>query len=249
MRAPGASWILAATVGGIATMGLGLGLALREGGKAAVARQSRPPNGVAERPVSPAIPERLGGPEASEPRPDRLAELAAAVNALRTDVARLEAEVARVSASQTPTAAQRRSADRSPGPAPDRHERLARLERGFTDEPRNATWAAQAVDTLTAALDFHETVRTQVRSVACRSQTCRVELAADTDGATAKLLPELLLELGTTFPLVNAGAADGPDGPSTVLFLSTRRPEAPRPERDADPAGKPGRPGSRNRGG
>lgn len=101
-------------------------------------------------------------------------------------------------------------------------QRVASAESAFRSEREDLRWslgAAANMRALLAAAD--EPVRSQVRSVECRSQTCRVEIGADARAQTAPELPLVLARLGQALPKVTAGLIDQGDGrQATVLYLS-----------------------------
>lgn len=102
----------------------------------------------------------------------------------------------------------------------ERQEAIAVLEADFHREPTDRTWSSEATAAVQEALAGDETAQTALRSLECRSQTCRMELADDT-GELAKGLPVLLQHLAPTLPSVTANQIDdGAGGTTTILYLA-----------------------------
>jgi hypothetical protein len=99
--------------------------------------------------------------------------------------------------------------------------RVASSESAFRSEHEDARWNQGAVAAIRAALaESDETIRNQVRSIECRSQSCRVEINSDASGTLARDLPILLGRLGQSLPNVTAGQIDQGDGrQAMVLYL------------------------------
>lgn len=101
-------------------------------------------------------------------------------------------------------------------------QRIVSAESAFRSEREDLRWsqgAAASVRDLLASAD--EPLRSQVRSVECHAQSCRVEINADGHAQTAPDLPLLLGRLAQTLPKVTAGQFDQGDGrQATVLYLS-----------------------------
>lgn len=101
-------------------------------------------------------------------------------------------------------------------------QRIVSAESAFRSEREDLRWSqgvATSVRDLLASAD--EPLRSQVRSVECHAQSCRVEINADGHAQTAPDLPLLLGRLAQTLPKVTAGQFDQGDGrQATVLYLS-----------------------------
>ena len=66
-----------------------------------------------------------------------------------------------------------------------------------------------------------EARQSQVRSIDCRSQSCRVEIGSAAGPALGQVLPMVIAQLGGSLPRVTAGQVDQGDGSqATVLYLS-----------------------------
>ena len=100
--------------------------------------------------------------------------------------------------------------------------RIASTESTFRNEEPDARWSQGTTASVRAALsDVDESVRGDVRSIECRSQSCRVEIGSDASGALARDLPLIVARLGQALPNVTAGQIDQGDGrQATVLYLS-----------------------------
>lgn len=163
-------------------------------------------------------------PNGSAPDDD-MAQVKQQIALLRREVADIRQQLARA-----PSIA--RSTQATPDPRRDPNaraeaERAERLrvvasESAFRSEREDARWSQGTVATVRAALaDSDESIRNQVRSIECRSQSCRVEISADASGTLARDLPILLSRLGQSLPNVTAGQIDQGDGrQAMVLYLA-----------------------------
>lgn len=101
-------------------------------------------------------------------------------------------------------------------------ERMATVEADFRREPAATPWSIQTEAAVQEALAGDEAARTAVRSVECRSHTCRVEVTDDNSRGLAKFIPLLSLQLAQTLPNMNMMSTqveDGADGKVTILYL------------------------------
>ena len=154
------------------------------------------------------------------------------LTALRQEVALLRAEVrdVRDQVSRMPGALQAAAA--APDPRTDpvaRQEalqaerlRISSSESTFQGERRDARWAQDTTAAIQSSLtQADDAVRAQVRSIDCRSQSCRVEIGSAAGPALAQQLPMVIAQLGANLPHVTAGQVDQGDGSqATVLYLS-----------------------------
>ena len=109
-----------------------------------------------------------------------------------------------------------------------RQEQMAVLEANFQQEPTDRGWSSEAVAAVQEVLASDETVQTAVRGIECRSSTCRVELADDDTGESAKVMPILLQQLAETLPNVTANQVDdSAGGKRTILYMSRESNELP----------------------
>lgn len=100
--------------------------------------------------------------------------------------------------------------------------RIASTEAAFRNEQSDARWSQGTTASVQAALaQADESMRSQVRSVECRSQSCRVEINAGAGAGPAQDLPLVIARLGQVLPHVTAGQVDQGDGrKATVLYMS-----------------------------
>jgi hypothetical protein len=151
---------------------------------------------------------------------------------LRQEVALLRREVAdvRQQLARLPGAATGAEIPANPRTDPDarleaqRQEalRIASSESAFRSEQNDARWSREATANVRAAFaQADDTVSTQVRSVECRSQSCRVEINAAAGESLARDLPIILSHLGDALPHMTAGKIDQGDGrQATVLYMT-----------------------------
>jgi hypothetical protein len=101
-------------------------------------------------------------------------------------------------------------------------QRIASTEAAFRSENEDARWSQGTVASVRAAFgEADESLRNQVSSVECRSQSCRVVIGGNTSGPAGRDLPLVMSQLGATLPNVTAGQIDQGDGrQATVLYLS-----------------------------
>lgn len=100
--------------------------------------------------------------------------------------------------------------------------RIASSESAFRAEQNDTRWSREAAANVRAAFaQADDTVSTQVRSVECRSQSCRVEINSAAGESLARDLPIILSHLGDALPHMTAGKIDQGDGrQATVLYMS-----------------------------
>lgn len=156
---------------------------------------------------------------------EKFAQIDQKLESLSRELADIRRQLARGgTAEQSPAGASRPRNDDQARPGADSVEtqRLAALESDFRVEPVDAAWSRSASDSVRAAVTGDEASGGEyVRSIECRSNTCKV--VADLAGARAAgKNPSLLLaRLGQTLPKVNGGRMDSADGAETaVLYLS-----------------------------
>lgn len=104
------------------------------------------------------------------------------------------------------------------------HESMQQLAAAFERETVDRGWS----DRTTAALrtTFGDGFRGgEMRSIDCRSTTCRIEIAEDNSGEFSKSMPLLALQLAQTLPNMSADRNDDGSGQSrTILYLTGARP-------------------------
>jgi hypothetical protein len=167
-------------------------------------------------------------------RPDDRAAAAPTVRApapasdvaeLRVELAQLRRQVRSQDAIQrAPVApADPKDARRDPEAAAEAERRhdayLAGLDGSFHDEALDHAWSTTAAGAIHDALASDGQLGPLARSVECRSQSCRVELADDGTGTLSKSVPMLALRVGQELPSMVARRVDGADGRTMVLYL------------------------------
>jgi hypothetical protein len=97
--------------------------------------------------------------------------------------------------------------------------RMEAVEEAFRKEVFDQNWARETRGSVEVAMQT-ENVHLQARSVECRSQTCRVELADDESPAIQAGLENLPQAVGGTLPLMQIARTDDAAGHHTILYLS-----------------------------
>jgi hypothetical protein len=156
---------------------------------------------------------------------DETTSLKQQVVLLRREVGEIRQQLARM-----PGAAP--STDAAPDPRTDpaarleveraERQRIAAAEATFRDEKDDSRWSQGTTASVRAAFaEADESLRNQLSSVECRSQSCRVVIGGDTRGAAGQDLSSVMMQLAATLPKVTAGQIDQGDGrQATVLYLS-----------------------------
>jgi hypothetical protein len=164
------------------------------------------------------------GHAASASSLDSLVALRQEVELLRREVREIRDQVSRM-----PGAAQAAAAPPDPRVDPvarqeaqqAERQRIASAESAFQGERRDASWSQdQAAAIRSSFAQAGDGMSALVRSIDCRSQTCRVEISG-TGPALGQDLPMLLTQLGGSLSHMTAGQVDQGDGTeATVLYLS-----------------------------
>lgn len=91
----------------------------------------------------------------------------------------------------------------------------------YRNEPVDPAWSSAKLSVIQAALASKPELRSLVRGMECRSQTCRVEFADDPSGRPSNALQTFALSLGTELPgaIVERVEADGGRPGSTVFYV------------------------------
>lgn len=166
-----------------------------------------------------------------DPEPPRAAPVAPAT-ATPAESARLTDEVHRLQLQVAQQGRQIAAArpghpEEPPPPEPEtraeqerkRREYMATVEAQFRDERVESSWSAATETAIRSAMAAADSdLRAQARSVECRAQTCRVELASDgADKATAMFLHHI----GPALPHAQmAYQTDAGGNPTTILYLA-----------------------------
>jgi hypothetical protein len=156
---------------------------------------------------------------------DEMAQMKQQVALLSREVAEIRRQLARMPGSAL-------NVETAPDPRTDpnarleaervEQQRITSTETAFRNEKEDARWSQGTVAAVRAALgEAGESLRNQVSSVECRSQSCRVVIGGDTRGPAGRDLPLVMMRLAETLPNVTAGQIDQGDGlPAMVLYLS-----------------------------
>lgn len=103
----------------------------------------------------------------------------------------------------------------------DRQVLMEGVENSFRHEPDDRGWADQTSAALREGLE--EFPDLDVRSLDCRSHTCRLELAGDGTGQAAELLSSFLMQIGPMLPNVMGNQIEYSNGSrSTILYMTAR---------------------------
>ena len=154
---------------------------------------------------------------AAGPRPasagDEVAQLERQVAQLRSDVAALRAEVA--------SGASAAHGARRDSPALASPPELAAAEANFRGEAIDPDWSRAMADSVRATVAQVDSGHAPPHRVECRSQSCRIEFAAENGPRTGADLAPVLERFAQTLPRATAGQADASDGRKvTVVYLS-----------------------------
>lgn len=165
-----------------------------------------------------------GLPMASTRAPDDLALLKQQMASVQRELAELRLQVARgvpAAPGEDSAADSRRDPESRAEAEREERTRVASTEAAFRGEANDPRWSQGTSSGLRAAVSEFEALRNQVRSIECRSQSCRVELTAGAPGRLSRDMPRLVSRLSQTLPNVTSGQIDQGNGQSaTVLYLS-----------------------------
>jgi hypothetical protein len=157
----------------------------------------------------------------------RVARLEAELAALREHVAEKEG------ASSAPSATAELEAEPPPTEEDLKrgqeqwHATMAEVEANYQAERRDPRWSQEAAAKLNEALAGFPALSKSVRSIECRSDTCRVEVIDDQKGDFAKQLPLLPQKLAGSLPRLQADFEAQPDGTVKRTLYFSRHAEAP----------------------
>ncbi|MFM8331663.1 MAG: hypothetical protein ACKN9T_08235 [Candidatus Methylumidiphilus sp.] len=109
-----------------------------------------------------------------------------------------------------------------------RQEQMAAVEANFRGEAADRSWSERTTATVQHALAGQVAIQSSLRSVECRSSTCRVELSGGNAAALDKSLPLFANRLTESLPSVTVNQVeDGAGGVTTVLYLSSEVDQPP----------------------
>jgi hypothetical protein len=193
---------------------------------AAAAAQAAAPLPPDPRLPAAAVDARADAARAGARGGDTLDALRQEVALLRADVHDLREQMARLQGGTRPAAPAAADPRTDPLARQEAQQaerlRVASSESAFQGERRDARWARDATAAIQSSFaQADDALRAQVRSIDCRSQTCRVEIGSAAAAALGQQLPGILSALGASLPHVTAGEVDQGDGSrATVLFLA-----------------------------
>jgi hypothetical protein len=187
------------------------------------ARQA-PPGLTSRTPVA-AAPSRAVGKQ------DDSGELGREVASLRRDLLNLRGQVAQAQAREQDAPP---SLEAQGAPAPvetreqleeraklERQEFMAKVSASFRAEPTDASWSREMSATVRETFEGDKDVGPLVRSIECKSRTCRVELTGERTTESDKTLPLLIHRVGTSLPNMQASHEEDENGHHRmVMYLS-----------------------------
>lgn len=103
-------------------------------------------------------------------------------------------------------------------------DQAAKLEAAFRKESTDVRWSADTTKLVEAAFLADDVGLKSFHDLSCRSQTCRVEIPNDASATFNEVMPTVALKLAGSLPSIFASRIDGPNGPTTVLYL--QRPDS-----------------------
>ncbi|WP_437926368.1 hypothetical protein WMF37_46220 [Sorangium sp. So ce291] len=177
---------------------------------------------------------------------DVLASSSRRTTALQARVAQLDADVTslreRLEESEALSSADSSAGNAVPVPG-DRsevaqqrrawHEHMMDVDSEFRAEGTDPSWSSSTAVAVQRALDSSNAMRGKMRSIECRSQTCRVEIVDDGSGAVSKDLPIFVQQFAEELPNMQADQVDDGDGHRVMVLYMTRNGNAPSSAADA----------------
>lgn len=103
-----------------------------------------------------------------------------------------------------------------------RQDYVAGVEAAFRVETRDPQWSAATSAAVQTALAADDELRLLARSVDCRSQTCRVEIADDGAGKLGKLIPMLAQRVGQSLPSITVNHVEDASGTAIMILYMAR---------------------------
>jgi len=100
---------------------------------------------------------------------------------------------------------------------------MAGVAASFNNEKIDPAWATRVASRVSATFEGTEELRKRLRSVECRTQTCRVQMDEDDSVALSRQMPLLSLSLVDVLPSMSVDHIDQGNGHSTmVLYMSSQ---------------------------
>lgn len=158
----------------------------------------------------------------------RVAQLDAETAALRQRLSALAVAAAQPAAAGQPAApaATRPSRRDAPPPASETQAADRALaesrEAAFRTEALDASWSTTTVSKLQQALGAADAGALTVRSLECRSRSCRVEIAAADAQQFDAFMPGFANRIAATLGSIAASPVDGADGTQAMLLFLSR---------------------------
>jgi hypothetical protein len=106
-------------------------------------------------------------------------------------------------------------------------ELMAAKESAFQQEPLDGQWAPQTSSSLREAMSNNPAMRDAVRTIECRSSTCRVEITDSEQVRSSKSLDNLITQVGGSLPQVTYNQIDEGNGESAMVMYMSRVAEQP----------------------
>jgi hypothetical protein len=142
---------------------------------------------------------------------------------LQSELASLQEQLARRTpgdTTSTPKASGPTAAPSSTISEKDRlREALAQREADFEAEARDHRWARDTTSAFQDAVTQGPALRAALKSIDCRTTTCRVEMAVDRTPAFQKQLDDLTDKLGPILPSMSYQRVSQPDGTTTTVYF------------------------------
>ena len=105
-------------------------------------------------------------------------------------------------------------------------DRLDAVDAAFRSEAMDPNWSTKLTAMLRADFRKNKAFR-NVRSIECRSRTCRIEIPEDGRGTITNNLPVLTLRFAATLPAMQVDRAKGGNGGKDTLILYMSRITSP----------------------
>lgn len=102
------------------------------------------------------------------------------------------------------------------------HEHMAEVDAQFQSEPQDLGWSATTSATIRDTLQADDSSRGTVRSIECRSKSCKIEILDDGSGKVSQSLPIIMAQLGDTLPMSQADHAALGDGRVLMTLYMSR---------------------------
>jgi hypothetical protein len=171
----------------------------------------------------------------------RVAQLSRQVEELQRSLGAMQAQLA--AQKNTPAAQPAKPTENSPATeldveaqraqeAEQRRQYMAEVAAAFNNEKVDAPWAGRVSSRITSSFEGDDRLRRSLRTVECRSQTCRVQIDEDDSNEISRRMPVVSLALADVLPTLSAEHVDQGNGHRTmILYMSSQRPAPTGPRR------------------